>query len=619
MKCVRYWVGILCLVLVGALPGADLRLSVVSMDQAGSPRLRLTAAGASRVSIEVSTNLTQWTGLTTGVPTNGVLEFVHTAAPAFHTAFYRGRVVPEPIVIKLVPTLETNNLAVGLITPELGGQLALTNQAGVSFVFSVAPGNVIEPVAVTMRMVTNLSGLPARSAPAAVMFEPDGYAFAGAALLTIRFPAAIDPRKVSSFGFGAGGGGFFLTPDLADTREVRIPMVHFSGAGTALWQSSERAQAVQAAVTSARDQVAHRIASQLASAREAAGAGADANAGVAPLVAAEIQAYVDSVLRPQFEAARKDCGLAELLTREVLSAERELALLGVVNAGGGDLLGSGLFQDWECNCVQEAIRACEEGRITAQTFVSRWLGLQRQAALMGVGDLLAGCGLGSEGEMMAKLNSLPCTPDWFGWISYTGSGTTTTTVTDTGMTITKTSSLTFAVTAQVQRATLVQNVPALKMQVWRLDLEGPASATFRSDHNSVQPLSCGEWLVSNPNRQAGSARLNLSATLQFVNGQLKSMDISSSSPVSSVELTGGYTRKDTFTGCKGTPPRETNESGTGGSNYISPASLDGAKAVYRVKTPFEVAGTYTDTKTGLDSVKETFAWTFNFQRKQAGP
>jgi tetratricopeptide (TPR) repeat protein len=72
----------------------------------------------------------------------------------------------------------------------------------------------------------------------------------------------------------------------------------------------------------------------------------------------------------------------------------------------------------------EAIKACEEGKISDQTLMKTLLGAERQSQLLGGGSALEGCGLGSLDDFMeqALTKKLPCAPDWIGFASYKDGG-----------------------------------------------------------------------------------------------------------------------------------------------------------------------------------------------------
>jgi hypothetical protein len=228
------------------LGAADLRLSIASLDADRRPTLLLSGLESGQYGLETSTNLVEWFSLMTSPGTASELRYLHADAPSFRNIYYRGFKLSEPLA-RIVPQVDSNYLAVGVITYQEGGSLSLTNDGGTRFTFTVAPSNVFQAVAISMRLVTNFASFPYQNEMrTAVQFEPDGFVFHGAGLLEIQFPTNVPHLKISSFAFNGGGGDFHLVPDRVRTNSVRIPVTHFSVFGTAVWAPTERTRAFNA-------------------------------------------------------------------------------------------------------------------------------------------------------------------------------------------------------------------------------------------------------------------------------------------------------------------------------------------------------------------------------------
>lgn len=603
--------------------GADFSLRVVGVDSQRRPTLSLSGLMTGRYGLEASTNLSQWFSVTSAPAGIDPVSFVHSEAVQLGTVFYRAVQIVEAGAI--VPQVDSNRVAVGLITMANGGSLVLTNESGVRYTFTVAPSNVLDTVAVRMTLVTNFASFPYENeVRTAVLFEPSGFEFHGAGLLDILYPTNVPYLKISSFAFNGDGGGFHLTPDVVSSNRVQIPVTHFSGVGNGLWSPTERTKAVNALVENRMDRIRQDMAGILGRERDNVLAGGEET----PLSAlnSELESrqkdYYDNYLKPFFAEAEKDCALALTLSRQILGMERQGALLGVPGPADS-ILGSATLAKWNCNCVAEAINACKEGKISDKTLIRTLIGAERQAQLLGGGDVLEGCGLGSLNTFMEQaLNQkLPCAPDWIGTISYSDGGSRSWDCSGSpGVTCTASSSAALTFEADVERATLQDDSfpPFFSRQTWTLKLFPTASGSFSSDSHSVHRLDCG-GTVTTTHRKSGanSGPLDLEAVFVFENGELTDFNIYS---VVHGEL--GVKTIETATGV--TTPCEGGGQGSSSSNifhdtvFLDPEGVNIDEVAFTKQTPVALEGTARATRIGVNGITMPFSWTFSLRRNGSG-
>src|SRR5688572_5885232 len=328
--------------------GADFSLSVVGVDSQRRPTLSLSGLTSGRYGLEASTNLSQWFSLTSAPAGIDPVSLVHNEAAQLGTVFYRGVQLVEASAV--VPQVDSNRVATGLITMANGGSLVLTNESGVRYTFTVGPSNVLDTVAVRMTLVTNFTSFPYENEMrTAVLFEPSGFEFHGAGLLEILYPTNVPHLKISSFAFNGDGGGFHLTPDVVSSNRVRIPVTHFSGVGNGLWSGTERTKAVTTFVDNRLDRVSQEMAGILGRDRERLLLGEEPQLDLGKEMESRQQDYYDNYLKPFFAEAETDCALAQSLTRHLLGMERQSQLLGVENSPASSFLGSATSKKWNCN------------------------------------------------------------------------------------------------------------------------------------------------------------------------------------------------------------------------------------------------------------------------------
>lgn len=416
-----------CLSLLLSLTAAELRLSVTGLNAQHQPALLLQGLDAAPHAIQASTNLSNWFNLVSATNAGSELQTLQIDAPQLGVVYYRGiRLTEDPPLPAIVPLVDSNKVAVGVITYQEGGTLSLTNEGGTRFTFTVAPTNVLQSVGVTMELVTNLVSFPFENElRTAVKFSPDGFRFAGAGMLEIQFPTNVPHLKLSSFGFDGQGGDFHLMPDLIATNSVRIPVTHFSVFGTAVWGPTERSRAFETRVSNVESAGQHRTAEIFGREREQQLLGDDTGGDEAIAEAMQISKdYYDRHLKPELAAAEGDCSLFRTLVPRVLGHERQHALLGLGDSTG--FLSSSSYQKSMCTCLNELISACEEASISAESFMRGMLGIERQAALLG-GNLSEDCGTGTIGEWLSDYQDkkLPCFTKWLGTITYREGGSYT--------------------------------------------------------------------------------------------------------------------------------------------------------------------------------------------------
>ena len=598
--------------------GAEFTLSVVGVDSQRRPTLSLTGLTTGWYVLQASTNLSQWFSVTSAPAGTEPLSFVHSEAAQLGTVFYRG--LQLPAVSAVVPQVDSNRVAVGLITMESGGSLVLTNESGVRYTFTVGPSNVMDTVAVRMQLVTNFTSFPyPNELRTAVLFEPSGFEFHGAGLLEISFPTNLPFLKLSSFAFNGDGRGFHLTPDVVSTNRVRIPVTHFSGVGSGLWAATDRTAAVTTFIENTQDRMSQDVAGILGRERDRQLLGEEPQ-----IVWAEIerrqQDYYDNYLKPFFAEAETDCALAQFLTRQILGIARQSQLLGLENGPTSSFLVSATSKAWTCNCLKEAIKACEEGKISDKTLMRTLLGVERQAQLLGSGGTLEGCGLGSLNTFMEQAinKKLPCVPEWFGVMSYSDGGSRTWDCSGgfAGNTCIASSSAALSFEADVERVELEDESfpPFFTKQTWRLKLFPQANGSFSSDSFSTQKLDCGGTITTTHRKNgANSGPLDLEAVFTFEDGELTEFNVQTL-------ISGDLAVKTTETSRGVTTPCD--DGGTGSSDshifldtiFLDPESVSMDEVAFTKRTPIALEGTVNGTRIGLDGIRMPYSWTFSLRR-----
>jgi hypothetical protein len=620
-----------------AVGAADLRLSIVALDAERRPTLLLSGLDSGQYALEASTNLVQWSSLVTSPGSTGELRYLHADAPSFRNIYYRGLKLSEPLA-RIVPQVDSNYLAVGVVTYQEGGSLSLTNDGGTRFTFTVAPSNVFQSVAISMRLVTNFAAFPYQNEMrTAVQFEPDGFVFHGAGLLEIQFPTNVPHLQLSSFAFDGGGGDFHLVPDRVRTNSVRIPVTHFSVFGTAVWGPTERTSAFNAQADTALSTFQNQAAKALGEerARMLLG-GEETESGVPAEVLKSSEDYYDRYLKSEFEAAGGDCSLFRSLVPRVLGHERQLQLLGV--EGAPSFLSSAAAQKAMCNCVNDLIFACEEASISAESFLQGMLGIERQSQLLGL-NTLENCGLGTIQEWIsdALAKKLPCLTKWIGTVSYSESGTFSRERTTAGADSTalerESVSVQYSFEGGVERVELQDDsIPGIfSSETWDLyffpDASGALSRKRKQETNYQCKDEFGVQQETTSILTVGQGSGSNEAKVHFVfeDGELTAFTILQRKgltiqiPVALQGTRTGCPKKDPITGLLVTQsPVTTFDLTSASSQTFDTDFVPTSQVVFSRKSPTELVGTATGLR--QDIVLETavlvpYTWKFSLRRR----
>src|SRR5688572_21747164 len=181
---------ILYLLMFGPVSGNPSRPALSLSVTNRAVELSLTGEVGVAYTIETSLNLTDWSVLSSGIATNGLLTVRHAAASNNSAIFYRGRGADDLLPPLTVGLKTDTNLSVSTLVSLDGGSAVLYGRDGTRFTLSLPSNSVPDASIITMTRVTNITGLPfARGTLGAVRLEPANLAFWGAASLEIMFPS----------------------------------------------------------------------------------------------------------------------------------------------------------------------------------------------------------------------------------------------------------------------------------------------------------------------------------------------------------------------------------------------------------------------------------------------
>ncbi|MEO6589492.1 MAG: hypothetical protein ABIP06_09325 [Pyrinomonadaceae bacterium] len=232
-----------------------------------------------------------------------------------------------PINVKV--QLDKKQTASSKISPA-GGSVSLTAADGSKFTLDV-PANALEKeVEITMTAVKTLDGAPLdKNTPTAVQLEPSGLLFREMLTLTIIPAKEIPIKNQIIFGYEGDGKDYHLTLIDHKSKDIKIKLMEFSGAGVGSGADAAWAANLQIQAETARTRLTQKIGA-LAQAERNKQISGDENGieGFLEQVKSLMEQYEDQVLTKEMVAAELDCRFARRAIHNLLAAERQRQIMG---------------------------------------------------------------------------------------------------------------------------------------------------------------------------------------------------------------------------------------------------------------------------------------------------
>ena len=294
---------------------------------------------------------------------------------------YAFEIPNDPISVK--PTLDNETQVEGVFSAS-GGTLTATGSDGTVYRLDIPADALVTDTLIRMTPVRQIEGMPFGSDEFAVQFEPEGLQLYANATLTIIPSQEIPVDQQILFGYQGLGENLVLLPPVVDSPEIKIVIMHFSGAGVSKGFLADIEPVRKRIGGDAESRIQSAIAEKLRAERQRQLLGsADENAVDLDLVDFFKQ-YEEQVVKPRIAAASESCAAGRLALQTVLGMERQKQLLGTAdeNSSSIDL---GLMETVADVCMKEEYELCRDDHIIHR-MIPLWLGLERQSQLLGISD-----------------------------------------------------------------------------------------------------------------------------------------------------------------------------------------------------------------------------------------
>lgn len=231
----------------------------------------------------------------------------------------------KPLDVKVL--LDKKQTASGTISAG-GGSLSLTAADGSTFKLDVPAKAVNADTIITMTAVKSIDGAPMdNNAPTAVQLEPSGLFFKEVATLTIVPGKEIPLKQQVVFGYEGEGKDYHLAVVDPKSKEIRIKLMQFSGAGVGTRSDASWAANLAVQAGDARARLMQKLGEATQGDRLDNLLGGDSNQAGA-MIESFFEQFYDQVVLKEMAAAELDCKHAQKALDDLIFLERLRQLLG---------------------------------------------------------------------------------------------------------------------------------------------------------------------------------------------------------------------------------------------------------------------------------------------------
>jgi hypothetical protein len=224
---------------------------------------------------------------------------------------------PLNISVKLDKKQTTSKLV-----PRTGGSVSLTAADGSKFTLDVPADALDADTMITMTAVKSIAGAPLAEGPmAAVQLEPSGLFFKEITTLTIVPAKELPVKDQIVFGYEGDGKDYHLAVVDPKSKDIKIKLMEFSGAGVGSRSDSAWAANLQIEATSARAKLMQKLGEATHNDRRSNLLGGDGNEA-ADMIDSFFEQFYDQVVLKKIAAAELDCKFAQEALDDLLWLDR---------------------------------------------------------------------------------------------------------------------------------------------------------------------------------------------------------------------------------------------------------------------------------------------------------
>ena len=211
-----------------------------------------------------------------------------------------------------------------------GGSVSLAAADGSKFTLEVPANALNTEMTITLTAVKSIDGAPLDSnTPSAVQLEPSGLLFNEVATLTIIPGKEIPVKEQVVFGYEGEGKDYHLMPVDPKSKEIKIRVMNFSGAGVGSASDTAWAATLALQASEASTRIWQKFGEYTQGERRALLEGGEDDGNFHANLKSALDQYEDQVVRKEMVAAELDCRHARTALHDLTALERGRALDGL--------------------------------------------------------------------------------------------------------------------------------------------------------------------------------------------------------------------------------------------------------------------------------------------------
>lgn len=255
--------------------------------------------------------------------------------------------------------------AVEKVVPITGGVVTTTGADGTVYTLEIPADALPAETTIGLTPVVTADGLPPgadgpRRATYAVQMSPDGLSLLNFATLTIVPAAPIAPNEQVAFGYRGDGKDVIAAAVVVDSPEIKIRVLHFSGAGVTTGGTGDVDSAFIALGSDAERRFESTINELIQEERERVLRNEAGEESLVEQIGEVLDQYEADVVKARVRAASDSCDAGKAAVQTVLTLQRNRQILGLASKDSSTADVADVLNKAVRACVLEEFSACVE-------------------------------------------------------------------------------------------------------------------------------------------------------------------------------------------------------------------------------------------------------------------
>lgn len=255
--------------------------------------------------------------------------------------------------------------AVEQLVPITGGVVTATGSDGTTYALDIPPDALPVETTIGLTPTVTVDGLPPgaggpRGATYAVQMSPEGLSLLNFATLTIVPAAQIAPNEQVAFGYRGDGKDVIAAAVVVDSPEIKIRVLHFSGAGVTGGGSGDVDPTYIALGSDAERRFESTINELIQAERQRQLRNEAGEESLVKQIGEVLDQFEAEVVKERVRAASDSCDAGKAAVQTVLTLQRTRQLLGLEGSDTSSADLADVLNKTVRACVLEEFEVCVE-------------------------------------------------------------------------------------------------------------------------------------------------------------------------------------------------------------------------------------------------------------------